>query len=173
MRDATWDSEFAKRIPAFKSQMEAEQRALGVLIAPQRPTDPAERVAYEMRLVEIRAELRKLDSISRAVVLGTTTDPLTIDACESAPMTVEGKRLVPFVDPKRVEDARRARARAADPAKAEVIEGLEYLIASYGTDLQSVINVIEQNSPSLRAATAVVVDPSGKRERVDLPKGSE
>lgn len=73
---------------------------------------------------------------------------------------------MPFVDPKRVEAGRLARARALDPERAEIIEALSFLVEAYTTDLLSVLNAIESNSPALREQTAVVVDPAGKRGRV-------
>src|SRR6185503_10214684 len=49
-------------------------RAMSASAAPKRPTDPAERISYEMRQREIRDELRRLEPLQRLNVYLTTTD---------------------------------------------------------------------------------------------------
>ncbi|MBI3932393.1 MAG: hypothetical protein HY317_03180 [Acidobacteria bacterium] len=96
-----------------------------------RPTDPAERIAYELRLAEIRASARALPPTERLAAYLATSDPMVIDAFESAPPIVEsfgGKRpfvapeFRPLVDPDRKLTMVLERARTSDPATAEELE---------------------------------------------------
>ena len=94
------------------------------------PTDPAERLAFEMRAREIRDEWRRLDPLQRDALYRGTDDAATIDALESAPpvlvhsATDAVPMLRPFVSPELVAARRLERARAADPARATELENI-------------------------------------------------
>ena len=95
---------------------------IGKEVEIRRPSDPADRLAYEMRMQEIRSDLRRLTAEERFIVYSQAADPLVIDAIESAPPTIsrvgkngpKGVRLQPFIDPES-----RA-ATALEPQRSEV-----------------------------------------------------
>ena len=68
-----------------------EQTLLTKAISPA-PKDPAERLAYELRLQEIRDQLRQLPASERLNAYRTTTDPMMLAAIESAPVTLSETR---------------------------------------------------------------------------------
>ena len=131
----------------------------------KRPTDPAERLAYELRMQEIRAELRQLDQIQRGLVYLGASDPEVIDAIESAPPTLtraaEGAspRLQPFIDPEQRASAALERARASDPEKAEELEALQALAQTYEIAVGTVRSAILDSVP-LRLSTGGTVKVS-------------
>jgi hypothetical protein len=99
----------------------------------KRPSDPGERIAYELRVHSLREELRQLDPLAREAIYLSATDPLVVDACEtSPPVVVRGPngtlpQLVPFVSEERRAAQAIARARAAAPEA--VVAELEELVA--------------------------------------------
>jgi hypothetical protein len=114
-----------------------------------RPSDPAERVAYELKLGEIRAELRPLDPIKRAAVYQAAEDPLVLDAIEGAPPSLVQSDagilpvMRPFVEPGRVAARRLERVRALDPSGAAELDELRSLADLYrmlGNGLRSEIS---------------------------------
>jgi hypothetical protein len=107
--------------------------------AHERPTDPAERVAYELRQREIRDSVRALDPLERTNAYLGETDPEVLDAFESAPPSpVRVDRggvavLRPFIDPDLKNMAVAARARKLDPdlaAKMDVADRLRGYFSS-------------------------------------------
>jgi hypothetical protein len=101
------------------------------------PKDPAERLSYELHLQEIRAELRGLSLIERTNVYRTTTDPATLAAIDTAPMTLSAprqdgsRRLEHFIDPTERTAAALQRAEAADPATASTLREVRSLREVY------------------------------------------
>lgn len=123
-----------------------------------RPTDPGDRLAYEMRLGEIRSELRKLDPLERFAIYMSSSDPLVIDAIETAPSTLvrKGKgdmaTFAPFIDPERVSAARLARVEAADPELAQDMSDVQRLANLYVMDSAVLRQAIVEEVPAVRQA---------------------
>ena len=121
----------------------------------QRPTDLAERLAYEFRLREIRDDLRTVDPLERDAIYASSTDPMIIDAVETAPPVLvkaaDGfRRFVPSVDQERVAAVKIARAHAIDPENAKLLEALRAIRQMYKSVIESVRNVVFENSPASR-----------------------
>jgi hypothetical protein len=101
------------------------------------PTDPGERLALEMRLREVRDQLRQLPMEERANVYRTTTDPLALAAIDTATPTLSAprpdgsRRMEPFIDPAERTAAALARAEAADPATATTLREVRALRQVY------------------------------------------
>jgi hypothetical protein len=113
-----------------------EKSMLGqVMFTP--PKDPAERIAHEMALQEIRSQLRELSAAERLSTYFTSTDPLTLAAIDTAPMTLSAKRpdgsrrLEHFVDPEQRTAAMFARAEAANPTAANTLREVRSLREVY------------------------------------------
>jgi hypothetical protein len=87
------------------------------------PRDPADRIAHELQLQEIRSQLRELPLSERHERLSHVERSATLAAIETAPMTLSAKRpngsgrLEPFVDPAEKTAAQLARAEQADPTR--------------------------------------------------------
>jgi hypothetical protein len=103
--------------------------ALRAKVAHAAPTD----AAAEQQLREIRDQLRGLSASERLNVYHSSTDPLVLQAIETAPMTLSEnrQRLVPFIDPAVVAEAVMARAEAADPATAQTLREVNALAEVY------------------------------------------
>jgi hypothetical protein len=112
----------------------------------RRPTDPGERIAYEIRLGEIRDEVRERKPMERTLIYMRATDPLVLDALESAPPVLpeEGYMLIPFVDPERVRARRAERARASNPELAKEMSDLEDLASAYEALIESIRRSIHE-----------------------------
>lgn len=129
------------------------ERALLGVAAIAAPSDPAERLSYEMRLQEIRSELRELPSGERLTVYLTTSDPLVIAALETAPMTLSARRpngsrgLESFIDPEQRTAAVLARAERADPAAVNTLRELQSLREVYCHAVSSVRTEILREVP--------------------------
>jgi hypothetical protein len=124
----------------------------------KRPTDPAERIAYELRLGEVRAELRGLDPMQREAIYLSTSDPLIADAIETAPPILSRgpngglPQLVPFVSPERITSQAIARARAAAPeAVVAELEELVGLRSIYAGQLAAIRREIAELAPGSAA----------------------
>jgi hypothetical protein len=108
------------------------------------PTDPAERVAHELQLQEIRNQLRQLPLAERANVYRTSTDPLTLAAIETAPMTLSetrpdgSRRMEPFIDPTERRAATIARAERSHPASVALLREAESLREVYSLAINGV-----------------------------------
>jgi len=120
------------------------------------PTNPAERMAHEQQLREIRDQLRGLSAAERLNAYRSTTDPLVLAAIETAPMTLSENRLrfEPFVDPAEVAEAVMARAETADPASANTLREIRSLREVYTLAVNGVRKEINDAVPSA-AATPV------------------
>lgn len=125
---------------------------------PKRPSEPTERLVYELRLQEIRAQLRDLDDAQRRAIYTSASDPMVIDAMEMGPPTVvkvNGQvRLIPFIDPVFREEMMTARARNTSPARAAELEGLQEFGNTLRSAVATVKTAIQQELPSLAAAYA-------------------
>jgi hypothetical protein len=101
----------------------------------------AERLAYEIRLAEIRAELKSLPPEARFDQAIRTNDPMVLDAILSAPPTLTtaqarpGEKafptLTPFIAAKQREEALLMRARVLDAAGAAEVDDLGALLDTY------------------------------------------
>jgi len=136
---------------------------------PVRPADAGERLAYELRLVEIRAELRALDPLARAIVYLGTTAPMVIDAIETAPPslvlpTTPGAlpSLAPFVDPERVAAAQLARVREANPDAARELEDLQMLADTYAAAAATMRTEILTEVPGARDTSMKLAEAAAK-----------
>lgn len=141
------------RLAAFQEKTEGVLRSRIATMAGklasvdfQRPTDAGERIAYEIRLGEIRDEVRSRTALERSSIYLRATDPLVLDAMESAPPVLEndGRTFLPFVDPERVRARRDQRARAANPELAKEMSDLEDLANAYAALIDSVRRSIEE-----------------------------
>jgi hypothetical protein len=119
------------------------------------PTDPAERISHEMRMQEIRSQLRQLPAQERLSVYLTTSDPLTLAAIETAPPTLSEKRqdgsrrLEAFIDPAQRTAAVLARAERDDPATVTTLREVESLRQVYALAVNGVRREIMQEVPVL------------------------
>lgn len=151
----------ATRIRAQSASIAAE--ALGA-IAPARPTDPADRLTYELRQREIRDSMRGLDPLERLAIYNTTTDPEVLEAIETAPPVVTAgdsdrlPRLQSFVDPARVAAVRLERVRAKAPEAVAQIEDLNALAEMFEATVNGVKQIVFERVPALRPA--VFKDPA-------------
>lgn len=118
----------------------AIETALRAKVAHVAPTNPADRIAYESQLREIRDSLRGLSAAERLHVYRSSNDPLVLAAVESAPMVINANRtrLEPFLDPAEIATAIMARAEAADPATAQTLEETRSLAEVYRLAVGSV-----------------------------------
>lgn len=111
---------------------------------PPPPKDPAERLAYELRLQEIRSQLRELPASERLNTYRTTTDPVMLAAIESAPMALSAvrpdgsRRMEAFVDSEEMASARLERAEKVDPATATTLREVRSLREIYSHAVNSV-----------------------------------
>jgi hypothetical protein len=134
-----------------------EQRVLErVEVRP--PEQVPERLAWEFKVAEVRAQLRDLDPMQREAIYLQTHDPIVIYAIETAPpmVTLAGPGalpvLAPCVSPERITE--------------EVAEELESLVAlktMYTTQLETVRQELNQLAPDQGpAANAVAQLAAGK-----------
>jgi hypothetical protein len=146
-----------------------EQRVLErVEVRP--PEQVPERLAWEFKVAEVRAQLRDLDPMQREAIYLQTHDPIVIYAIETAPpmVTLAGPGalpvLAPCVSPERITEAVIARARAAAPPEvAEELESLVALKTMYTTQLETVRQELNQLAPDQGpAANAVAQLAAGK-----------
>lgn len=117
------------------------------------PKDPAERIAFELTMQEIRGQLRGLSATERAQVYLTTSDPMTLAAMDTAPMTLTparpdgSRRLEPFIDPETRAAGLVARAEQADPENARLLGEVRALREAYSLALASVRREILDEVP--------------------------
>jgi hypothetical protein len=100
------------------------------------PTDAAERLAYEMRAAELRAQLRDRDALEAWNIYLQAEDPEVRHIIEtSLPVvrTIDGRpTLQQLVDTEKLENSRAERAMASAPAEqAELLEALRYCADAY------------------------------------------
>jgi len=117
------------------------------------PTDPAERVSHELRMQEIRGQLRELSASDRLNVYLTTSDGLTLAAIETAPPTLSEKRpdgsrrLEPFIDPEQRTAAALERGKRVDPETAKTLGEVRSLREVYQLAVNSVRKEILDEVP--------------------------
>jgi hypothetical protein len=129
------------------------------------PSDPAERLAFEMRAREIRDSLRGCSQIERTVAYLSTSDPVVAYALETAPPAVvrhsdapgSMATLEPFVDPAKVSDAQFTRAAKANPDVAAQADALREIAEAFESDIASMRNVIRADAPEALADAAITV----------------
>ncbi len=108
------------------------------------PTDPVDALRHELRLQEIRDQLRALPQAERANVYRTTTDPIIIAAIDTATPTLSAprpdgsRRLEAFIDPAERTAAALARAEAADPIASRTLSEVRALRQVYAQAVASV-----------------------------------
>ena len=118
------------------------------------PKDPTERISHEMRMQEIRSQLRELPASERLSVYLTSSDPLTLAAIETAPMTLSEKRpdgsrrLEAFIDPEQRTAAVLARAERDDPTTVATLREVQSLRQVYSIAVNSVRREILNEVPS-------------------------
>jgi hypothetical protein len=129
------------------------------------PKDPAERIAHELQMQEIRSQLRELSASERLNVYLTTSDPLTIAAIETAPMAVSEKRpdgsrrLEPFIDPEQRTAAALARAERADPATVTTLREVQSLREVYALAVNGVRTEILSEVPGVTPEPELTIHP--------------
>jgi hypothetical protein len=115
------------------------------------PKDPAERVAHEAQLREIRDSLRGLSAMERLHVYRSSSDSLVLAAIEGAPSTLSEnrQRFEPFIDPAVVAEVIMARAEAADPAAAATLKEVRSLAEVYRLAVGSVRKeILDEATPA-------------------------
>jgi hypothetical protein len=101
------------------------------------PKDAAERVSHDLRLQEIRNQLRQLTQAERVNLYRSTTDAMILAAIDTAPPTLSAARpdgsrqMEPFIDPAEQDAAKMARAEAADPETAAKLREVSSLQQAY------------------------------------------
>ena len=147
-------SEFeSKTITPLAERATSIEKALLGKVTLTPPTDPAERVSHELRMQEIRSQLRELPTAERLNVYLTTSDPLTLAAIDTAPPTLSEKRpdgsrrLEPFVDPEQRTAAALERAKRMDPEAVKTLDEVRSLREVYQLAVNSVRQEILQEVP--------------------------
>ena len=127
------------------------------------PTDPAERISHELRMQEIRSQLRELPASQRLSVYLTTSDPLTLAAIETAPPTLSAKRpdgsrrLEDFIDPAERSAAVLERAKRADPETVKTLDEVRSLREVYQLAVNGVRKEILDEVPTATPESEPVV----------------
>ncbi len=127
------------------------------------PTDPAERMAYEMRAAELRGQLRERDPLEVWALYLSADSPEVRHIIESShPVVreVDGKAtLAPLVDPEQLEASREERAIAAAPAEqAQELEALRYCADAYDGAANILrAAILEEGGHALEASISVEV----------------
>ncbi|MDO8795208.1 MAG: hypothetical protein Q7J25_11370 [Vicinamibacterales bacterium] len=137
------------------------ETALRAKAAYSPPTNPAERMAHEQQLRELRDQLRGLSAAERLNVYRSSTDPLVLAAIETAPQTLSANRgrLEPFIDPTEQAAAVLARAEAADPAAAQTLREVRSLAEVYRLAVGGVRREILDEVPGVAQDAAAIVTP--------------
>lgn len=139
----------------------------------QPPTDPNERIAWETRASEVRAELKSLSPAERTAIWLASNDGLFQYACETAPDILVRKDgepgpgeatavMVPFLPRDEVERRQLARGLEQDPFDAETfIHDREALART----LEAEVNIMRREiAKSLPEPTVVVDDIPADRK---------
>jgi hypothetical protein len=127
------------------------------------PKDPTERIAHEMRMRELRDQLRELPPSERLSVYLSTSDPLILAAIETAPMTLSEKRpngtrrLEPFIDPEQRTAAVLARAEREDPETVKTLREVQSLRQVYSIAVNSVRREILHEVPGAAGTPALTI----------------
>jgi hypothetical protein len=164
-----------EELKAYENDTVGKYRKSGAMLedivfkksAPVRPTDVVERLAYELRMGELRRELKSLDPLHRLNIYLSTTDPEVLDAFESAPMVVTkyGRdtppTLAPLVDPARVRAVRMERARAVDPESAGHLEAIAHLTELYSAAVGSVRAAVVEGVPTAHLDDPIAAQAAG------------
>ena len=106
-------------------------------VTPPAPEDPAERIAHELALREIRDAMRGLSASERLAAYLSTNDAMVRAAVETAPATLSAprpdgsRRLEPFIDPAERDAAMMARAEQANPVAATTLREIRSLREVY------------------------------------------
>lgn len=167
----TFVKEFENRlVGALDDRRVAMEAELFSNIRPKRPSDPAERLAYELQLQQVRASFAEIPPQERQVAYHGIEDPLVLDAIENSPPVLtragtDGRGLAkfqPLIDPKVVAKARVDRARATSPEKAHLIEGLEMLASIY----KQSAGILRQPILKVKQAAEAVLVAHRKQERL-------
>ena len=133
------------------------EKALLAKVTYSAPTDPAERLSHEMRLQEIRAQLRDLPALERLHIYRSTDDPLTLQAIETAAPVLSQRgqaghlrHMESFIDPDARSAAMRARAERIDPATANTLKEVQSLREAYTLAVNSVKTEIQAEQPVIQ-----------------------
>lgn len=127
------------------------------------PTDPAERLGFEMRAAELRRQLSDRDQLEVWNIYLQADDPEVrhiIETSHPAVRVHEGKAsLSPLVDPEQLEASKAERAMAAaPPEQAAELEALRYLADAYeGAAGMLRTAILEEGGHALEADAPVEV----------------
>lgn len=147
--------EFEKQhLEVLRERIATAERQMFEIMEPSRPTNPGDRLAYELRLQELRAELRKLSPEERLLIFASATDSLTIDALQTAPPIVvryqKGglAQVVPFLDVEGRSMAVLEKARAENPDAASELQAFGELAGIYQTAIDTLRRAIIEQKPT-------------------------
>ena len=131
--------------------------------APARTLDPVTAVRREMRMQELRADLRSIDPLELNALYKTTDDPDVLEAVEQAPpvvrvVTQQGGfrdvQVVPLVSPDTIAQRRRDLGAAAKPEAAgrlaeveEMRAAVAGLIGSARQEIAKAANLPDERQP--------------------------
>lgn len=141
---------------ALAARMKTTYDAVVAAEAKPLPSDPAERLAFELRAREIRDSLRSLDPTSRLVLYYDATDPEVISALELAPPLAQVLRAgeaptwSAFIDEEQVRSAKIERVARFNPEAAAECEALEAVHSVYQSALDTARQEFLEAVPSLR-----------------------
>jgi hypothetical protein len=140
-------------VKVLAGRAKALEDSLLARMTPVPPRDQADRLAYELRLIEVRDQLRVLSAAERANVYRTSSDPITLAAIDTAPPTLSqarpdgSKRLEPFIDAAERTAAILARAERSDPATTKQLRELQQLGEVYRLAINGVRKEIADETP--------------------------
>jgi hypothetical protein len=148
---AKWESE---TVEPYRQTARLASESIDKAGAFEVPTDPAERVAYEMRGREIRDLARQQDPLAVDIAYLDSTDPLFIHALENGPgrfVRLGDRNAVPvyrpLVDPTRKAVATLERARKANPTLAATLEKVQHVEGVYSSVLAAVRTSVVSQVP--------------------------
>jgi hypothetical protein len=126
--------------------------------AASKPSDPADRLEFVLRLQEIRRALEPLSQEERYNIAVKAEDPHVLNAILDAPPSVTKARpdalpaLTPFIKPEHRDEVLMRRAEALDPKAAAELRDLRQTVEVYTLAVKSVRAAIEESSPANRIA---------------------
>jgi hypothetical protein len=130
------------------------------------PSDPAERIAYEMRNARIVDKWERFDTLTRDAAYKAENDPTILDALESASkvlVQIGGgmPRSQPLISAEVVQARRLERARAADPVAVAEIAELRTMADTYRSISALLRNEIRTAIPEARISEPMATNRTG------------
>lgn len=162
---ATLDAVETTTIKTLTERAASLEKSLLGKVTYHPPEKTAEHLAHEMRLQEIRDQLRQLPLPERTNVYRASTDPLVLAAIETAPNTLSAPRadgsrkMEPFVDIEAMTAAKLERAEKADPATATTLRDVKSLAEMYRHAVSSVRAEILDEVPGVALLVAPIDRP--------------